>query len=214
MHLTLKATIADFFGPGIVDRPAIETKAQQIINEMNEEGKALLKTSLLANCNTIGAALCALGGSVTIQATPTSPFDDKTTQTNRNLKKLQKKSNPTIWVNGEVAQALASEYVYILRMLLDSKKNPSWNEEIRRAIHKSLDIGLLLSGKASREQIYTALGALAVLGGYSESIRIGGKVEVVETPDIKKKATVVDISGIHLYFLYLVYSRKFCRSYF
>lgn len=164
---------------------------------MADEGKALLKTTSLVNCNTLAASIAALGGSVSVVqgefdvmiefiycwlAPPTS--SDEKGIPNRNKKKLQRKSNPVIWTSGRVAQSLASEYIYVLRQLLDPKRSSSsWTECVKTILYRALAElpSLLSSGNVSQEQTRKPLAALSVLGGYTETIRIGGKAIISET---------------------------------
>eukprot|EP01114_Cavostelium_apophysatum_P001689 TRINITY_DN1146_c0_g1_i2.p1 TRINITY_DN1146_c0_g1~~TRINITY_DN1146_c0_g1_i2.p1 ORF type:complete len:4271 (-),score=1642.72 TRINITY_DN1146_c0_g1_i2:54-12866(-) len=187
----------DFFGGtgGFLEKHAVDAKVQQIIHEIAEEGKALIKTTNLANANLLATAIAVIGGTVSVVEAQPAPFEDKGSQLNRNTRKIQRRSNPTFWESGHVVQGLASEYVCILRLLLDPKKSPAWSEDIRRSICRYLDLPTVLTGKATREQTCRALGSLCVLGGFTESLRVGGKVSVSEAENITKKGTVVEISG-------------------
>lgn len=191
---------ADFFGqPGVAlfDKHAIDSKAQQMLQEMVDEGKCLLKTTTLANCNLLAAALAAVGGTVTVAPgklrplihfyietfclAPSSAAEDKGSA-NRNKKKMHRKANPTIWTSGKVAQSLASEYIYVLRQLLDPARSSSnWTACVTMILNKSLlELPSLLNGPNAQDRIRRALAALCVLGGYTETIRIGGRVQVNE----------------------------------
>lgn len=217
---------ADFFGqPGgaFVDKHAIDSKAQQMLQEMMDEGKTLLKASTAANCNLLAGALAAAGGTATVAAgnfkfnfnqfhlnshlAPSAAAEDKGSA-NRNKKKMHRKANPTIWTSGKVAQSLASEYIYVLRQLLDPNKSSSnWTACVTMILNKSLlELPSLLSGPNAQDRIRRSLAALCVLGGYTETIRIGGRVQVNEPgmqlqlfrcnnifSGLSKEATIVDL---------------------
>ncbi len=191
----------DFFGS--LDRHGLETRAQQIIQEMSDEGQSLVKTTTLANCSVVASSIASLGGTVSISAAPrhsTHSTNPKAAVSNRNLKKLQKKLNPTSWVSGQVASSLASEYVCLMRQLMDpSKSSIKWSEAVLTAINKSiLDIASILT-ENTHEKARKALSSLAILGGFTEPLRIGGKIQFVELDGETKTGIVVDVNSAAAY---------------
>lgn len=188
----------EFFGQsnsGFFDRHTIESRVQQVLQEVSSEGTSLLKTTTLANCNTLAASISSLGGTVTIVPSPVSPAEGKGGAIPNRNKRIQRKSSPVVWTTGQVAHGLASEYIYILRQLLDPRSaSPVWSEGVKNILTKSLlELPSVLSGSASQEQARAPLAALCVLGGFSETIRVGGTVVLTEAGDTKKRAIVIDL---------------------
>jgi len=85
---------------------------------------------------------------------------------------------------GAVTQAFASELVAFCRFVLDSSRSDSaWAAQMEATLRKALHASpaLLQSEEGmqrEREESDTLLGALCVLGGFTESLRIGGLVRV------------------------------------
>lgn len=113
---------------------------------------------------------------------------------NRNKRKIHKKTNPTIWTSGRVARGLASEFIFILRQLLDvDKGSVNWARVVHQVLTKVLlELPSLVSGQATLHQAMLCLGAVTVLGGHRENLHVGGKVLVCEPDDIRE-AVVVDL---------------------
>ena len=193
-----------------LDRQGIESKVQQLLQEMNDEGHVLLKTTTLANCNLLSQNICSLGGSVIISesssstsstsASSTLGGEKDNTASARNNAKVTQRRHTAYWINGSVALSLASEYIYLLRLLLDAKKsNPQWKLPIQNAllsnIHdiSNLQTQLSQNSPLPTDKIHQILGTLAVLGGFTEILRLDGKVRIEEFGETKE-GIIVDIN--------------------
>jgi hypothetical protein len=92
-----------------------------------------------------------------------------------------------VWASGHVAQSLASEYIALLRAL--SLHSPAWNAALRQFVSSAAAAlpSLLPSAEdgKSHEAFRLPLAALAVAGGFSEPLRVGGHVEIESDGGIK-----------------------------
>jgi hypothetical protein len=119
-------------------------------------------------------------------------------------------SDSLVAINGHVNSGLSSELVSLCRYLLDSSHqalsggSASWSHCLRGALQLTLSGSLatqrdhkdLASKKASGIK---CLGAVSILGGYSEPLRIGGVVRVDTGDSTRPKAIVVDYSDTSPY---------------
>ncbi len=89
---------------------------------------------------------------------------------------------------GKVTFAQAASLVMLLRLLLCSN---SWNTVISSSLHRSLTrVPSLLNTRSETVRDYkAALAALCVIGGHTDTMRAGGRVEIKST---KEKGTLVE----------------------
>eukprot|EP01117_Protostelium_nocturnum_P005083 TRINITY_DN1838_c1_g1_i6.p1 TRINITY_DN1838_c1_g1~~TRINITY_DN1838_c1_g1_i6.p1 ORF type:complete len:4362 (-),score=1676.63 TRINITY_DN1838_c1_g1_i6:38-13123(-) len=196
---------SDFFVRGAgSDRHTAESRAQQILQEVTEEGRGLLKTCPLANCNILATNLTAVGGTVSIVPVQANA-EGKHHSQSRNYKKLARRCNPTPWMSGHVVQSLAAEHIHIIRQLIQTNTSSNvWVNDVKKMLYSVLcNVPNLFNAEVPQKelnvQLLRSLGALAVIGGHTESIRVGGKVEETLT---KKKGTIINISNdfVHVIF--------------
>jgi hypothetical protein len=190
---------AAFFGR--LAQQNTESKAQEVITEMNATGSAQLRTGTLDQCNRLAQAITLLGGSVTIapllgdQAVRAAASDEE----HKNKQKLA--DNPIYWINGHSAEGLAAEYINLLRALSASRQ-ASWLNALRAgvisALNKLSELYERISSaspadlSALMDYYHLALAALCVLGGFDEDIRVGGRVQIKSNLEGKRSGTVVE----------------------
>eukprot|EP01116_Phalansterium_solitarium_P025544 TRINITY_DN981_c0_g3_i2.p1 TRINITY_DN981_c0_g3~~TRINITY_DN981_c0_g3_i2.p1 ORF type:complete len:4579 (-),score=1632.50 TRINITY_DN981_c0_g3_i2:159-12473(-) len=191
-----------FLPPGAmsIDRHSLDSRGQQILQAMAEDGSVLLKTTTQQNANLVATTIAAHGGSVTVTPVPAKPSSASADSadkngTLRNTVKAQRKANPMPWLSGQVAQSLASEYLCLLRLLLDPAKGNQWATDINRALRTAVtSIPAVVSNAPLAEQGRRALGALCVLGGFTETVRVGGiVVELAEGGAAPRRGTVIEL---------------------
>jgi HECT-domain (ubiquitin-transferase)/Concanavalin A-like lectin/glucanases superfamily len=100
----------------------------------------------------------------------------------------------TLYFDGEVEFSHNCELVMLCRVLFESAL---WRDTMRATVTESLgrvpslvDVGAeTLAAGAELGNVYASLAALAVIGGHTDKIRVGGRVEI---KDSKETATVVE----------------------
>eukprot|EP00029_Vermamoeba_vermiformis_P008050 TRINITY_DN365_c0_g1_i7.p1 TRINITY_DN365_c0_g1~~TRINITY_DN365_c0_g1_i7.p1 ORF type:complete len:4455 (+),score=2004.27 TRINITY_DN365_c0_g1_i7:138-13502(+) len=189
---------AAFFGR--LAQQNTESKAQEVVAEMNATGSAQLRTGTLDQCNKLAQAITLLGGSVTI-----APVQGDQTvraaseEEHKNKQKLV--DNPIYWINGHSAEGLASEYINLLRTLTGSRQ-ASWLNALRAGVVSALNKLSELYDRISTatpaeltalmDYYHIALAALCVLGGFDEDIRVGGRVQIKSNLEGRRRGTVVE----------------------
>ena len=86
------------------------------------------------------------------------------------------------------AGGLASEVIMLLRLLMSKARD--WQE----AIAKSMELAIRDLAAEKGTDICRSLGALAVLGGHTERVRVGGRVAMTHT-DITATVVALDVDA-------------------
>lgn len=203
------------FGSLLLERQNLESRIQTLLQEMIDEGHVLLKTTSLANCNLLATSITAQGGSVSIESvSPVAEEKEGNSRSNRNNTLAFKKRNPSFWYDGQVAFSLASEYIYLLRLLLDPNQSTStWTECVRHCLTNSFISGTssFFSLSIDSSIVVDVIGSLAILGGFTEILRVGGKVKVTDNDN--KTGIVISLNLDSAEIVYDIDSSKTPRKF-
>jgi len=193
----------DALVPGSADRHGIESRARQILQEVTDDGRSLLKTTTLQNCNLLATSVASCGGTVSVFPVQIVNGDGRPGQS-RNHKKMARRVNPTPWVSGHVAQSLAAMHIHAVRLLLQPASSSGvWVHHVQAILRDVLSkIPSLFSSDTPKDNhrlSLKVLATLAVVGGHTETLRVGGRVEENLT---KKRGTIISAPGglVHVIF--------------
>ncbi len=189
---------------GAIARVATDARVRQIMSELDKPDGALLKSGTRDECNRIAQGLAAAGASVTVKkvlpaaVAPAAALSASVAQVLDSPTKRQRTRNlpnAVLWTIGHVRHALASEHVALLRFLLRGKA--PWADAIRAGVRASLQqiTGVVpnLADAAHSPAVHVLIAAVSLAGGFTESIRVGARVEVNDgSEDVKKLGTVVE----------------------
>eukprot|EP01122_Echinamoeba_exundans_P001572 TRINITY_DN115_c0_g1_i2.p1 TRINITY_DN115_c0_g1~~TRINITY_DN115_c0_g1_i2.p1 ORF type:complete len:3572 (-),score=989.42 TRINITY_DN115_c0_g1_i2:58-10773(-) len=191
---------------GRIAASTLDAKAQQFINDMAANGSVTIKQGTQDQCNRLAQALAGAGGAVTVAAvSKDSPPSVASSSAGSALRSSVSASSDQIswesskmegdtvfWVNGHVSEALASEYIALVRFLM--KSSPAMFKSIQDVLVKYCalvpQLGAALVGDESASLQWNAmeaasfsrcLASLCVLSGFKESVRVGGKVQAKQT---------------------------------
>ncbi len=157
-------------------------KLSQVIEKSKSRGEALLDKGTPAYCRELGLRLASYGAVTSIRTSKHHVLvGDLPKKANQRLSD----SASSTWISSQIASSFSSELVSLVRMLIEPGASlPSWVPLIQKHIEKYLvslpDVFEEISSdrEIDLERLYFAFGALSIIGGYSETIRIGGKVLV------------------------------------
>jgi hypothetical protein len=90
-------------------------------------------------------------------------------------------------MTGRAAHALAGEFVSLCRCLLAS---PAWSSPMRSVLTETLQ-SISPQNQDHTIPMYPVIGALSVLGGWSETLRAGGFAALRESPSVPPTAVLV-----------------------
>jgi hypothetical protein len=168
---------------------------RRLMDEMSKSGRALLFTGPHDDCVRYTKLLGQFG--CTLMVSPVSSGAPAASAVPAVSPPQEPQQYP--WTSGHAALALASQYVSLVRSLAADSSHPHWARLIQQGCVAAMaDLLAVDSGLAagsvqdlSRSNI---LAALCVVGGFTETLRIGSKVEVSGEIASSKTGTLVKFS--------------------
>lgn len=168
---------------------------RRIIEEMVKSGKALLFTGTYDDCIKYGKMLAVFGSTVSI--VPVTPA--AASAASGSSSEPPKAPLHLSWTNNHVALSLASQYVAALRSLASTSNRPEWSRMVQEicvgGIRDLPMVDQALSGGSIAELRKTmSLASLCVVGGFTEILRVGCRVEVLGEIGAARIGTLVSFS--------------------
>ncbi len=189
---------------GGVPNPQPDVVVRRIMDDMARKGRALLLSGTHDDClkytkllGQFGCTLIILPGAPAgqvagaAQASSASPAETKPEPP---LVPVQ-----TSWTSGHAAFSLASQFVSLVRSLAANTRFPQWARIVQEACAAAMgDLHAidraLSSGSTEEIGRSNVLAALCVVGGFTETLRIGSRVEITGDVTSSKTGTLLSFS--------------------
>lgn len=168
-----------------------EALAQKWLEELASSGVATLPPGVRDTCMRLSSALALAGGVVAVtRVTRASASGGDKASKGVNPNAALTAQWPLRWCDGHVAAALASEHLALVRTLLNL---PSTSAFVARALLASVHtLPRALKGEASLAELRALFATLAVLGAFTEPVRVGATVWVDAASTSPSRGVVVD----------------------
>jgi len=167
---------------------------------MTTNGSVLLKVGSQDQCQRLANAIATLGGTVVVG----NAASDVKLSGAKSTASMFREGEACFWTSGHVAESIASEFVALLRFMLDpTRSSIRWFEAVKDNLKKQLFnvsslVQMLFSTDTTKwsslegNHASRCLAALNVLS-FTEAIRVGGKVDTSSTSsDERPRGTVVE----------------------
>eukprot|EP00466_Bigelowiella_natans_P011438 jgi/Bigna1/140095/aug1.54_g14803 len=211
--------------PGLQLKPPTRAsrKARKVVRELEQHRAAIIAEGSYQWCCSVGARLAAAAGSgasITLASTRSAEVFAASAKT----RKLSRFSRLRV-IDGLSAHIAASELVGLCRSLVKGNRLSSasgseeegedenyevWQKCMRQALArciKTKPVAAATTTSSSLEGVRATIGALAILGGFSEPVRRGGFV-MAPSSGRKRRAALVEYRGRHAEEAKLVFQDK------